>query len=195
MGTAIAINFQSAGDGRAATTGDFVLLPEEVNPVLRTLRINGIEVTALHTHMLDEQPRLYFMHFWGADQARRSWLLGSRRRLTRRTYPTARILPDGRVCPRSPAPDRHYRGYHYFIVAIIISAVSLSAGPTWAQRTAVKLDFEGPQMGSVPPGFSPGLTGKGTSPVWKVVDDPTAPAGPRVVAETSSDRTNDRFPC
>ena len=49
-------------------------------------------------------------------------------------------------------------------------------------------------MGSVPPGFSPGLTGKGPSPAWKVVDDPTAPAGPRVVAETSGDRTNDRFP-
>jgi hypothetical protein len=80
------------------------------------------------------------------------------------------------------------------IVAIIVSAVSLSAGPTWAQRAAAKLDFEGPQMGSVPPGFSPGLTGKGASPAWKVVDDPTAPAGPRVVAETSGDRTNDRFP-
>jgi hypothetical protein len=68
MGTAIAINFQSAGEGRAATTGDFVLLPEEVNPVLQTLVSNGIEVTALHNHMLDEQPRLYFMHFWGVDQ-------------------------------------------------------------------------------------------------------------------------------
>ena len=80
------------------------------------------------------------------------------------------------------------------IVAIIVSAVSLSAGPTWAQRTAAKSDFEGTRVGSVPPGFSPGLTGKGTPPAWKVVDDPTAPAGPRVVAETSGDRTNDRFP-
>jgi hypothetical protein len=68
MGTAIAINFQSAGAGKAATTGDFVLLPEEVNPVLRTLVSNGIEITALHTHMLDEQPRLLFMHFWGVDE-------------------------------------------------------------------------------------------------------------------------------
>jgi hypothetical protein len=68
MGTAIAINFQSAGAGKAATTGDFVLLPEEVNPVLQTLVSNGIEVTALHTHMLDEQPRLLFMHFWGVDE-------------------------------------------------------------------------------------------------------------------------------
>ena len=68
MGTAIAINFQSAGEGKAATTGDFVLLPEEVNPVIQTLMSNGIEITALHTHMLGEQPRLYFMHFWGVDR-------------------------------------------------------------------------------------------------------------------------------
>jgi hypothetical protein len=68
MGTAIAINFQSAGAGKAATTGDFVLLPGEVNPVIQALLANGIEVTALHTHMLAEEPRLYFMHFWGVDQ-------------------------------------------------------------------------------------------------------------------------------
>jgi hypothetical protein len=68
MGTAIAINFQSAGEGKAATTGDFVLLSEEVNPVVQALISNGIEVTALHTHMLGEQPRLYFMHFWGVDR-------------------------------------------------------------------------------------------------------------------------------
>jgi hypothetical protein len=80
------------------------------------------------------------------------------------------------------------------IVASIVSAVSLSAGPTWAQRAAAKSDFEGTQVGSVPPGFSPGLTGKGTPPAWKVADDPTAPAGPQVVAETSGDRTSDRFP-
>jgi hypothetical protein len=80
------------------------------------------------------------------------------------------------------------------IVATIASAVSLSAGPTWAQQAAAKSDFEEAQVGSAPPGFSPGLTGKGVLPTWKVADDPTAPAGPRVVAETSGDRTNDRFP-
>lgn len=69
MGTAIGINFQPAGDGKAATTGDFVLRPEEVNRVLRTLVGNGIEVEALHSHMLDEEPRLVFMHFWGHDDA------------------------------------------------------------------------------------------------------------------------------
>jgi len=69
MGAAEAINFQSTGDGKAAITGDFVLTAAEVNPVLRTLRENGIEVTALHSHMLNEQPRLFFMHFWANDDA------------------------------------------------------------------------------------------------------------------------------
>ncbi len=69
MGVATAINFQPTGNGRAATTGDFVLLSSEVNPVIRALRDNGIAVTALHSHMLDEQPRLFFMHFWGSDDA------------------------------------------------------------------------------------------------------------------------------
>jgi hypothetical protein len=69
MGLASAINFQPTGSGKAAITGDFVLAAEEVNPVLKTLRENGIEVTALHSHMLMEQPRLFFMHFWANDDA------------------------------------------------------------------------------------------------------------------------------
>lgn len=69
MGTATAINFQPTGLGRAAITGDFVLTEAEVDPVLRALRQNGIEVTALHNHMLDDQPRLFFMHFWANDDA------------------------------------------------------------------------------------------------------------------------------
>jgi Domain of Unknown Function (DUF1259) len=69
LGLATGIAFQPTGDGKAAITGDFVLLGEEVNPVLKTLRQNGIEVTALHSHMIDEQPRLYFMHFWANDDA------------------------------------------------------------------------------------------------------------------------------
>ena len=69
MGMGIVINFQPTGRGKAAITGDFVLLGKEVNPVLRALRDNGIEVTALHSHMLDEQPRLFFMHFWANDDA------------------------------------------------------------------------------------------------------------------------------
>lgn len=67
MGSAEAINFQPTGQGHAAITGDFVLTAKEVNPVLRVLRKNGIEVTALHNHMLDEEPRLFFMHFWAND--------------------------------------------------------------------------------------------------------------------------------
>jgi hypothetical protein len=69
MGSAIAINFQGTGGGKVATTGDFVLTAEEVNPVLRALRDSGIEITAIHNHMLDEQPRLFFMHFWANDDA------------------------------------------------------------------------------------------------------------------------------
>ena len=67
MGSAIAINFQPTGRGTAAIAGDFVLAPKEVNPVLRALRTNGIEVTALHNHLLNDQPRLFFMHFWAND--------------------------------------------------------------------------------------------------------------------------------
>src|SRR5499427_4980892 len=67
MGSANAINFQPTGGGKAAITGDFVLVANEVNPVLKTLREHGIEVTAIHNHMLDDQPHLYFMHFWAND--------------------------------------------------------------------------------------------------------------------------------
>jgi hypothetical protein len=67
MGSAIAINFQPTSAGKAAITGDFVLTVEEVTPVIRALRENGIEVTALHNHMLNEEPRLFFMHFWAND--------------------------------------------------------------------------------------------------------------------------------
>lgn len=69
MGVAIGINFQPTGGGKAAITGDFVLTGDEVNPVVAALRTHGIEVTALHSHMLDEQPRLFFMHFWANDDA------------------------------------------------------------------------------------------------------------------------------
>jgi hypothetical protein len=69
MGVAEAINFQPTGAGKAAITGDFVLAADEVNPVINALRSNGIEVTALHSHMLDEQPRLFFCHFWANDDA------------------------------------------------------------------------------------------------------------------------------
>ena len=71
MGSAIGINFQPTGGGKAAITGDFVLTAKEVNPVAKALRDNGIEVTAIHSHMLDEQPRLFFMHFWANDDAQK----------------------------------------------------------------------------------------------------------------------------
>lgn len=67
MGTATSINFQPTTGGKAAITGDFVLIGTEVNPVIRALRENGIQVTAVHSHMLTEEPRLFFMHFWAND--------------------------------------------------------------------------------------------------------------------------------
>jgi hypothetical protein len=69
MGTAIAINFQPTSEGKTAISGDFVLLASEVNPVIRGLRMHGIEVEAVHNHMLNDEPHLYFMHFWANDNA------------------------------------------------------------------------------------------------------------------------------
>jgi hypothetical protein len=69
MGVANAINFQPTGDGKAAITGDFVATAEEVEPLLKTLQAHGIEVTAVHNHMLGDEPRLFFIHFWANDDA------------------------------------------------------------------------------------------------------------------------------
>jgi hypothetical protein len=69
MGTGTAINFQPTGGGKAAVTGDFVMVGSEVDPVMKALRSAGIEITALHSHMIDESPRLYFMHYWGLGDA------------------------------------------------------------------------------------------------------------------------------
>lgn len=69
MGLATVINFQPTGGGKAAITGDFVLIGSEVNPVIRALRDNGIAITALHSHMLTDSPHLFFMHYWANDDA------------------------------------------------------------------------------------------------------------------------------
>jgi uncharacterized protein DUF1259 len=69
MGGANGINFQPTGGGKAAITGDFLVTGDEVNPLIRALRAGDIEVTAIHSHMLDEQPRMFFIHFWADDDA------------------------------------------------------------------------------------------------------------------------------
>jgi Domain of Unknown Function (DUF1259) len=69
MGTGTAINFQPTGNNKAAIAGDFVVTAEELNPMISALRENGIEVVAIHSHMLEEQPRLFFVHFWANDDA------------------------------------------------------------------------------------------------------------------------------
>jgi hypothetical protein len=66
LGTATSLNFQAA-DGKVAATGDFVLTANEVNPVIKTLTDNNISVTAVHNHMLRENPRLFYLHFWAYD--------------------------------------------------------------------------------------------------------------------------------
>jgi hypothetical protein len=69
LGGANAINFQPTGNGKAAITGDFLVTGNEVNPLIHALRAGDIEVTAIHSHMLDEQPRMFFIHFWAHDDA------------------------------------------------------------------------------------------------------------------------------
>ena len=69
LGGANGINFQPTGNGKAAITGDFLVTGNEVNPLIRALRAGNIEVTAIHSHMLDEQPRMFFIHFWANDDA------------------------------------------------------------------------------------------------------------------------------
>src|SRR5206468_5627133 len=67
MGVTTVMNFQPTAEGKAAITGDFVLVDREVNPVARALRQHGIDVTAIHNHGLQDSPRLFYMHFWGND--------------------------------------------------------------------------------------------------------------------------------
>ena len=67
MGVTTVMNFQPTGDGKAAITGDFVLIDKEVNAVARTLMQHGIDVTAIHNHGLMDMPRLFYMHFWAND--------------------------------------------------------------------------------------------------------------------------------
>jgi hypothetical protein len=67
FGLGTVINLQAAGGGKAAITGDFELRASEVVPVQRALMANGINVTAIHTHMIDEEPRLIYMHYWAVN--------------------------------------------------------------------------------------------------------------------------------
>jgi hypothetical protein len=69
LGGANTINFQPTGGGKAAITGDFLVTGNEVNPLIRALRAGDIEVTAIHSHMLSEEPRMFFVHFWANDDA------------------------------------------------------------------------------------------------------------------------------
>jgi hypothetical protein len=89
MGSAIAINFQPTDPGKAATTGDFVLTADEVNPVIKALQANGVEVTAVHNHTLSDEPRLVFMPFWANDDVQ-TLAKGLRAASTTCRYPRAK---------------------------------------------------------------------------------------------------------
>jgi hypothetical protein len=94
MGLGTAINFQPTGGGKAAITGDFVMIGSEVNAVIRTLRENGIGIAALHSHLIDETPRLYFMHFWANDDALKlARGLGAALAKTNSVKPTVKTAP------------------------------------------------------------------------------------------------------
>jgi hypothetical protein len=69
MGAGTAINFQPTGNGRAAIAGDFAMTGKEVGPVMKVLQDNGVQAVALHSHALDDVPRLFYMHFWANDDA------------------------------------------------------------------------------------------------------------------------------
>ena len=69
MGMATAMNFQAAGDGKVAATGDFVMVGDEVNRVARALADHGIKITALHNHLIHDSPDLFFIHFWAHDSS------------------------------------------------------------------------------------------------------------------------------
>ena len=69
MGMGTSINFQPTGDGKAAVVGDFALTGKEVGPVMKVLQGNGIQAVALHSHALNDVPRLFYMHVWANDDA------------------------------------------------------------------------------------------------------------------------------
>jgi hypothetical protein len=71
MGLSSTLLFQPLGGGKVAIAGDLVVSAREVNPVIRALSQNGIEITALHSHMLAEEPRMFFLHYWGSDEIRK----------------------------------------------------------------------------------------------------------------------------
>lgn len=69
MGAGTVINFQPTGNGRAAIAGDFAMTGKEVGPVMKILQDNGVQTVALHSHALNDEPRLFYMHFWAIDDA------------------------------------------------------------------------------------------------------------------------------
>ncbi len=70
-GVTTVLNFQPVGDGKAAINGDIAMTAKEVDPVLRALRSNGIAIVEVHQHMLNDDPHLFYTHFWAVDDAQK----------------------------------------------------------------------------------------------------------------------------
>jgi hypothetical protein len=144
----------SGSDELAAVAGDFAMSAEEVQLVLRALRSAGINIVALHNHMLGESPAIFFAHFWG----------------------------------KGPASE---------LARGLRSALDAQRGAAKAGTSAASeltLDFDRMQASAAPLGFTQARTGRGGSGAWEVREDDTAPSGNNVLAQTTSDPTNYRFP-
>ena len=144
----------TGSDELAAVAGDFAMSAQEVQPVLKALRTAGINIVALHNHMLGESPAIFFTHFWGKGPAS-ELARGLRRALDARRGASQAV---------SSAPNK------------------------------LTLDFDRMDAHVAPVGFTQARTGRGGTGAWEVRQDNTAPSGENVVAQTSSDPTNYRFP-
>jgi hypothetical protein len=69
LGLTTAVNFQPAGGGQAVINGDIAMTGNEVQKVIAALRHGGIDIVEVHNHALDEQPRLFYLHFWAVNDA------------------------------------------------------------------------------------------------------------------------------
>jgi len=134
----------AGSDDNAFVDGDFAMLEDEVQGVLKSLRRSGINIVAIHNHMTGEQPRYVFLHYWG----------------------------------KGPASQ--------------LARAIRAAMDTQHKPSANNFDSDAP--GALPRGWSQAMTSTGGAPKWEVVRDDSAPSKPNVLAQTSTDDTNGRFP-
>lgn len=155
VGNTMGINTWAAfvgSDDKAVVDGDFVMFENELQSVLKALRGAGINVVAIHNHMIGESPRTVFLHYWGVG--------------------STRALANG-----------------------LKAALDVQNKITAAEAfRGALLNFDRATENGPPAGFSIALTGGGGPVIWVIQEDSTAPSGGKVLAQTSTDETNDRFP-